>query len=125
MASARSILRQSSLVRIGYGLGSWLAPDVMFRAFGLPPAADDTRYLNAAFGGRDFTVAGVTEAALRNGRERDALLVNASCEVTDLVALLLEARRRGGLDRVLLLGVGFNVLGWISVARAARATRGD
>jgi hypothetical protein len=92
----------------------------MFRGFGLPAPAPDTRYLNAAFGGRDFTVAAVTEAALRAGREKEAVWVNASCEATDLAALLLEVRRRGGLDAITAIGIGFNALGWLSAARAAR-----
>ena len=123
MSSAARILRQTSLIRIAYGIGAWAAPDVIFRAFGLPAPAPDTRYLNAAFGGRDFTVAAVTETALRAGREKEALWVNASCEATDLGALLLEIRRRGGVDPVVLVGIGFNAFGWLAVARAARGLR--
>ena len=123
MSPVAKILRRTSMVRIGYGLGSWAAPDLMFRAFGLPAPAPDTRYLNAAFGGRDFTVAAVTEAALRGGRETEAVWINASCEATDLAALLLEVRRRGGLDAITVIGIGFNAFGWLSTVRAARLSR--
>ena len=123
MASASTILRQTAAIRVGYGLGSWFAPQTMVRAFGLPEMEEDTRYLNAAFGGRDFSVAGVTEAALRAGRQREAFWLNASCEATDLVALLLEVRRRGGIDRTLAVGIVFNGLGWLSVARTWRTLK--
>lgn len=123
MSSTAAVLRQTSLIRAAYGVCTWVAPNVIFRAFGLPAPEPDTRYLNATFGGRDFTVVAVTEAALRAGREKEALWVNASCEATDLGALLLEIRRRGGLDPVMLVGIGFNAFGWLSIARAARGLR--
>lgn len=120
--SARRILLNGALVRTAYGLLSLLAPRAVLSPAGLDDA-EEPRYFNALFGGRDLTVAGLTVAAVRAGREREALLANVSCEATDLVALAQEVRQRGGIDSTLRAGVVFNVLGWLSWAAAARALR--
>ncbi len=118
--SARPILLQTAGVRIAYGLVSLLAPRLVFAAARMGDPEPDARYANALFGGRDLTVAATTISLLNAGREREALWVNASCEATDLAALLFEARRRRAVEPTLVLGVIFNALGWLSVARAAR-----
>ena len=118
--SARSILIGGVIARTAYGLVSLFAPKILFSSAD-PPITDDVRYFNALFGGRDLTVSGLCVAALRNGREHEALLANVSCEATDLVALVQEYRQRGELDQSLKAGVAFNLLGWLSWAAAARA----
>jgi hypothetical protein len=118
--SARNLILLGSTVRITYGLISLFAPKVIFALGGEEEVEDDTRYFNALFGGRDLTVAGLTIAALKAGREREALLANVSCEATDLVALLQEIRQRGGVDSTAAAGIAFNVAGWTTWALAAR-----
>jgi hypothetical protein len=83
----------------------------VFKLTGKPPE-DDPRYLNALFGGRDLTVVGVTAVAMNRGREREAIMLNLSCEATDLIALLQELRQRGGTDETTVAGIAFNAFGW-------------
>jgi hypothetical protein len=117
--STRQIMLNGSAVRLAYGLLSLLAPNLLFKLSGKPVEAEP-RYFNALFGGRDLSVVGATVAALNAGREREAVLLNISCEATDLVALGLEARARGGLDQTLIAAIGFNVFGWTTWLTALR-----
>ena len=121
--SARRILLNGVIARTAYGLLSLFAPKVIFAGQGKPPP--DSRYFNALFGGRDLTVAAVSYAALRSGREREALLVNVSCEATDFLALVQEIRERRSVDSVVIAGALFNLGGWIAWAMAARALRAE
>jgi hypothetical protein len=109
--TTRGLMFTGSAVRLVYGLMSLLAPDMLFKLSG-NPAEPEPRYFNALFGGRDVTVVGATAAALNAGREREAVLLNMSCEATDLLALAQEARARGGLDQTLVAAIAFNVFGW-------------
>ena len=119
--SAPGILKQASALRVAYGLASLFAPDAMAKAARVPPPEPDARYFNALFGGRDFTVVLAVLTALRAGREREAVLINASCEVTDLAALVQEIRRRGGIDTPVAVGMAFNTVGTFLAVRAYRA----
>ena len=110
-------------VRLGYGVLSLFAPDLLFKLSG-KPVEPEPRYFNALFGGRDLTVCAATVAALNAGREREAVLINMSCEATDLVALLQEVRQRGGLDQTLVAAIGFNVFGWATWLSAFRRLSG-
>ena len=109
--TTRQLLRNGSAVRAVYGVLSLAAPDLLFRLSGKPVEAEP-RYFNALFGGRDLTIVGATIAATRAGRDKEAILLNLSCEATDLVAMLAEARARGGFDQTLRAAVGFNLFGW-------------
>jgi hypothetical protein len=113
------ILIQGSLIRAGYGLAALLLPKVLFKAIGLKETDPDARYLNRLFGGRDLLVAGQTALAVRRGTAGGATAVNLIAEATDTVALVEEYRERGKLDRVLLIGLAFNVLGYLTWFRAA------
>jgi hypothetical protein len=106
-------------VRLLYGLFSLFAPNLLFKLSGKPVEAEP-RYFNALFGGRDLTVCGATVAALNAGREREAVLLNMSCEATDLVALAQEVRLRGGLDQTLAAAIAFNTFGWATWLAAWR-----
>jgi hypothetical protein len=117
--TTRQLMINGSAVRLGYGLMSLFAPDTLFKLSGKAVEAEP-RYFNALFGGRDLTVVGATAAALRAGREKDAVLLNMSCEATDLVAMIMEARARGGLDQTLIAAIGFNAFGWATWLSAYR-----
>jgi hypothetical protein len=123
--SARRILLNGAVARSVYGLLSLFVPRAIFSAAGQRKPPPDTRYFNALFGGRDLTVAGLTVAAVRAGREREALLANVSCELTDLLALVQEVRAGRRLDSVLVVGALFNAGGWLSWTMAARALRAE
>ena len=111
--NSRRLMLNGSAVRLAYGLLSLFAPNLLFKLSGKDVEAEP-RYFNALFGGRDLSVVGATYVALESGREREAILLNMSCEATDLVALGLEARARGGLDQTLVAAIGFNVFGWVT-----------
>jgi hypothetical protein len=117
--TTRRIMRNGTSVRLGYGVLSLFAPDLLFKLSG-KAAEPEPRYFNALFGGRDLTVCAATVAALNAGREREAVLINMSCEATDLVALLQEVRQRGGLDQTLVAAIGFNAFGWATWLSAFR-----
>jgi hypothetical protein len=118
--NARALLATNTAIRTAYGLAAILAPNGLAKAAGVPEPEPDARYLNRLFGGRDLTVSALAFAALGAGDERTALRLIASCEATDLVGLVLEARRRGGLDKTLRAGIAFNAAGWLVLALAAR-----
>jgi hypothetical protein len=117
--TSRRLMINGSTVRLAYGVLSLFAPNLLFKLSGKPVEAEP-RYFNALFGGRDLTVVGATFAALKAGREREAVLLNMSCEATDLVSLGLEARARGGLDQTLAAAIAFNVFGWATWLTAWR-----
>lgn len=106
-------------VRLAYGLLSLFAPNLLFKLSG-KPVEDEPRYFNALFGGRDLTVVGATVVALNAGREREAILLNMSCEATDLLALGQEVRARGGVDQTIAAAIAFNVFGWTTWLTALR-----
>jgi hypothetical protein len=123
---ARTFLIQGSIVRALYGLVALLAPKVLVAS--VPGMSeedldDDARYFNRLFGGRDLLVALATVAAVRAGSEAPALKANLFCELTDSVSLVEEVRGRGKLDRTTIIGALFNVFGYLTWVRAARALR--
>jgi hypothetical protein len=122
--TARSLMTVNTAIRTAYGLGAMFAPDALAKAAGVDPPDDDGRYLNRLFGGRDLTVSALVLAALNDGKESEAWAIIASCEATDLLNLLIEAKRRGTLDAALRTGLIFNATGWLVLALAARDIRG-
>ena len=118
MSAART-LKQLSALRVAYGLTAMFAPQLMEKgaATQLDPEA---RYFNALFGGRDFSIVAATIGLLRAGHERVALLLNASCEATDALALVQEYRRRREVDTSVAAGAAFALVGQSLCIAAAR-----
>jgi hypothetical protein len=110
-------------VRLAYGMLSMFTPDLLFKLSGKPVEAEP-RYFNALFGGRDLSVCAATISSLKAGRDREAVLLNISCEATDLVALLQEVRARRGLDQTLAAAIAFNAFGWTTWLSAWRRLPG-
>lgn len=119
--TARRALLTASTLRLAYAASALGAPDATAKAMGVPPMAPDARYLNALFGGRDVTVVAAVLGAMRAGRVREAAWLNATCEVTDLIALVQEHRRRGGFDDTLKIGAAFCLAGQALALRALLA----
>ncbi len=127
---AKRILIEGSLVRGAYGLISLLLPKLLF---GLVRESEadlgvKARYFNRLFGGRDLLVASGTLAAVRSGALSGAVKANLACELTDTISLVEEVRVRGGrrglrtgMDRILALGLAFNIAGYVAWVRALRA----
>lgn len=121
---AGRILIQGSIVRGLYGVLALLAPDVLTALPGAADIEDDARYFNRLFGGRDLLVAVATVLAVRKGQAgREVLAANVFCELTDSVSLVEELRARGKPDPVTIIGALFNVAGYGTWLRAARALR--
>jgi hypothetical protein len=115
------ILIQGSLIRVAYGVGSLLFPKVLFASIGMKEIDPEARYLNRLFGGRDLVIAGLTVDAARRGNGVSAAVTNLLCEATDTVGLVEEVRARGKLERALIVGLVFNVLGYATWIRALLA----
>jgi hypothetical protein len=124
---ARAILIQGSVIRGLYGILALIAPKVLIAAS--PGLAEedfheDARYFNRLFGGRDLLVALATVLAARRGSaDRETLAANIFCEVTDSISLAEELRTRGKPDRITIIGALFNVAGYSTWLRAARALK--
>ena len=120
---AAKILIRGSILRSAYGILALLFPKLLLAAtrtsedqFGT-----EARYFNRLFGGRDLLVAGATVLAVRSGAAEQAVKANLIAEFTDTVSLVEEARQRGGMDRTLAIGLGFNIGGYATWIRALRA----
>jgi hypothetical protein len=123
---AGKILLQGSIVRALYGVVALLFPKLLFS---LPlgvkeeEVGPEGRYFNRLFGGRDLLVAGATVSAVKAGAARQAVQANLICELTDTISLAEEVRRRGKLDRTLVIGLLFNVTGYATWLRALVALK--
>jgi hypothetical protein len=115
------ILIQGTLVRTAYGVLSLLFPDYLFGAVGMKDVDPEARYLNRLFGGRDLLVAGMTLGKVKSGHGKSAVFTNLVCEATDTVGLVEELRTRGKLERSLIIGLLFNVVGYVTWIRALLA----
>lgn len=115
------ILLQGSLIRAGYGIAALLFPKQLFGAIGMKDADPEARYVNRLFGGRDLVIALLTVDAARKGEGAKATVVNLLCEGTDTVSLVEELRLRGKLERSLIVGLVFNVVGYTTWVRALLA----
>jgi hypothetical protein len=112
------------LVRAGYGIAALAFPEYIFKPVGISEPDPNARYLNRLFGGRDLLVAGQTVVAVASGAGRSAVAANLIAEATDTVALVEEIRLRRKLDRVLIVGIAFNVVGYLTWFRALFAGSG-
>jgi hypothetical protein len=117
------ILIQGSIVRALYGLLALFAPELLVKAIPGVELEEDARYLNRLFGGRDLLVTIGTVSAVRSGAHSSAVMANVFCEITDSVSLAEEVRVRGKLDPVTIVGLLFNVFGYATWLRAARALK--
>jgi hypothetical protein len=115
------ILIQGSMIRAGYGIAALLFPGPLTKSVGLKEIDPEARYFNRLFGGRDLLIAGQTLAAVRAGNTMQATMVNLVCEATDTVSLVQELRTRGKLERTLIVGLLFNVVGYLTWVRALLA----
>ena len=111
MTSARIFL---GATRASIGIGSWVAPDLTMRVFGIDPDNAD-RFFGRLFGARELALAAVAPVAA----------LGAAVDAIDSIAGFDEARRGNMSTRAIVLGpVGallFVALG-VHVAQKAAAT---
>ncbi len=112
------LLIRGSLIRAAYGIAALAFPEILFKALGIKETDPDARYLNRLFGGRDLLVAGQTVAKVRGGGGGSATAINLIAEATDTASLVQEYKARGKFDRVLFVGLAFNIVGYATWLRA-------
>lgn len=121
MTSARIVL---GATRASIGLGSWLAPDLTMRVFGIDPEHAD-RFVGRLFGSRELALAAALLAAPPAAVAPVAAL-GAAVDAVDSIAGFDEARRGNMSTRAIVLGpVGallFVALGAHVAQRAAATT---
>ena len=80
-------------LRSAIGAGTWLAPRIAGRLFGLDPAANEQLpYLGRLFGARDLALAVGTSSS--SGAERARWLrIGIACDLADALAGVLAGRR--------------------------------
>lgn len=99
MTAARTIL---GVTRAAIGVGSWVAPEMTMRAFGIDPDESD-RFVGRLFGARELALAGALLAAPPAALAQVAT-VGAAVDAVDAIAGFDE-RRRGNLStRATVLG---------------------
>ncbi|WP_026910342.1 DUF4267 domain-containing protein [Patulibacter minatonensis] len=95
-------------VRIAYGVASFAAPAVAIALVGVK-STEDSRQTNYFLGSRDIALGIHALVAIRNGTQRDAVLVNQLCEVVDSVIAAQDIARRGRVTAAGAFAVVFNV----------------
>ena len=121
--SARLLLSLNAGARVAYGVGSLLSPAVMGRLEMAPDTSErpDARLFVRAFGGHMVGVGALGLLALHQPRlERPAAAAAVAIDLADIVSALVEAGRRGRLERDLSGGIVFSASGAISAALALR-----
>ena len=124
----RLALVVGGLVRVAYGLHALLAPEAMGRRRLAPRTHGkaDPRLSLRGFGGQLVVLGAFTVLAARSAAlARPVTWLNAGIDTIDLTAGALEARDRGGVDRIVggslaLNGVG---LAWWLAALAQLSRR--
>ncbi len=117
MSSARTIL---GVTRAAIGIGSWVAPDLTMRVFGIDPDHAD-RFIGRLFGARELALAASMLAAPASALAPVAA-IGAAVDAIDAIAGFDEARRGNMTTQATILGPAgallFVALG-VHVARRA------
>ncbi|MEV4423286.1 hypothetical protein AB0L40_25415 [Patulibacter sp. NPDC049589] len=106
-------------VRIAYGVAAFAAPAIALALIGAK-SSEDSRQANVFLGSRDIALGIHTLVAIRNGTQRDAVLVNQLCEVVDSVIVAQDVIRRGRLTPASAFGAAFNLSQHLVWARSRR-----
>lgn len=98
--------------RIGFGVASWVAPEVAFRPFGVRlGAGDSTHYITRLFGSRDVAL-GALGLATSGADRRRVLAILCAADTIDCAAAMHAGRKGGDVTKVAALGL---VLGGLVV----------
>jgi hypothetical protein len=100
-------LQGVAAIRIGYGVLALLTPNLLARLMGLRPGPD-LRLVNAYLGSRDIAIGVHSLLATKHDQQREAVLVNETCEVCDTLLLAQEFRRGRPLGPVIAFLCAFN-----------------
>lgn len=99
MTSARIFL---GATRASIGLGSWLAPDLTMRVFGIDPEHAD-RFVGRLFGSRELALAAALLAA-PSGAVAPVAAIGAAVDAADAIAGFDERRRGTMSTQAFILG---------------------
>ncbi|MEA2247506.1 MAG: hypothetical protein QOH46_2035 [Solirubrobacteraceae bacterium] len=111
------------IVRIAYGILALFAPRLLAKFFRLDPDDPDARAWNAFLGSRDIAIGVHSLAAKDPNRQRDAILLNQTCEVFDTVVWTQEIRHGRPFDFFTAAAIVFNAgmhAIWLNVYRRRR-----
>ena len=116
----------NSVFRASYGIGALFAPARMTVARLAPDTAEhpEARLFIRGFGAHQVAVAALGLASRRRpALERPAALAAVTIDLSDMISAVVEARKRGQLDRDLTGGLVFSAAGVVTAAAALRARR--
>lgn len=122
-AGARLLLLLNAGSRFAYGVGALLSPAAMERVGIAPdvPERPEAQLFVRAFGGHMVGVGTLGLLALRRRRlERPAAWAALAIDVIDVSSALVEAAKRGRLERDLAGGIVLSASGAISAALVLR-----
>lgn len=120
-SAARLLLMVNAGSRFAYGVGALLSPSMMELLEMAPdvPERPEAQLFVRAFGGHMVGVGALGLLALRKRRlERAAAQVALAIDLLDVSSALVEAAKRGRLDRDLAGGIVLSASGAISAALA-------
>lgn len=116
-------LRAIGVIRIAFGTGALLAPQLTAKSFGLTAKDRDTTAWAGLMGSRALTAGLFSLAAAGTAKRRDGVLLNSGIELFDAVGIAQELR--GGRPLASLNGVvsiAFNAASQVVWARARALT---
>ena len=122
-SSPRALLFVNAATRVAYGAGALASPAMMERAGMAPdlPERPDGRLFVRAFGGHMVAVGSFGLLALHcRSQHRAAAAAALAIDVADVASALVEAGKRGRLERDLAGGIVFSAAGAITAALALR-----
>ena len=123
--SRRRLMLVNSLFRLGYGVGSLVAPGAMANVRMVPEseARPDLRLFVRGFGAHQLAAAAMALGSLRWQRlERPALALAVVIDAVDMVSAAVEAGARGRMDVDVVGGLALSAAGAATASAALRAS---
>jgi hypothetical protein len=123
---SRGLMLVNILFRLGYGLGSVLAPTAMAGARMVPDTDErpEDRLFVRGFGGHQLAVGAVGLAATRWRRlERPAIALAIAIDAMDMASAVVEAGARRRIDPDVLGGFALSAAGVATAVPAMAAAR--
>lgn len=110
-------------VRIAYGVAAFAAPGLSLWLIGAK-SDEDADQANRFLGSRDIAIGVHALVAIKQGTQRDAVLVNQLCEVVDSAIVARDVVRRGKLTPINAFGLVFNASQHVAWARSRQLLKG-
>lgn len=122
-ADVDKCLRAIGVIRIAFGTGALLAPQLTARSFGLTAKDRDTTAWAGLMGSRALTAGLFSLAAAGTAKRRDAVMLNSGIELFDAVGIAQELRKgRPAASVNGVFSIAFNAASQVVWARARQLT---